>query len=252
MPLLIACVEAVLDPLSSFGIFEVSTGSWAPFFIINGPIRQQLRINGSTGALSPGDLPNATIGRAMGLIIKNLGGARKGVEDMGVLGNPAKYAMVLGENEEASPWEPHHVQYGFGRDESCVTVSFPNSYVQIVPRGTDDRGILDTIKDRLGPAWRQLTLLVCPSHAATLAEAGWTQAKVIEELQRTRPQPPATGIGRLSGPESVRVVVAGGPGAWIGLVTGVGRWVSRPVCLPSHWDKLVRKYRDYVPNYLRY
>ncbi len=252
MPLLIAGVEALLDPESGFGVFEVSTGSWAPFYVINGPIREQLRINGSTGALSPGDLANATIGRALSLIVKNLGGARKGVEDMGVLGNPAKYAMVLGENEEASPWEPQHVQHGFASDQSCVTVSFPNSYVQIVPHGTDDRGILETIKDRLGPQWRQLTLLVCPSHAETLADAGWSTQRIIAEIERTRPAPPATGTGRLSGPEGVRIVVAGGPGAWIGLVTGVGRWVTKPVAVPSGWGRLVKKYRDRVPNYLRY
>jgi hypothetical protein len=252
MPLLIAGVEAVLDPLSSFGIFEVSTGSWAPFYIVNGPIRQQLHINGSSGALSPGDMANATIGRAMGLIVKNLGGARKAVEDMGVLGNPAKYAMVLAENEEASPWEPHHVQHGFARDDNCITVSFPNSYAQLVPRGTDATAIVETVKERLGTRWRQLTLLVCPSHAATLADAGWTPARLIDELHATRPEVPSTGIGRLSGPDSTRVLVAGGPGAWIGLVTGVGRWVSRPVALPGNWDSLVRKYRDYVPNYLRY
>jgi hypothetical protein len=188
----------------------------------------------------------------MGLIVKNLGGARKAVEDMGVLGNPAKYAMVLAENEEASPWAPHHVRHGFSSDDSCVTVSFPNSYVQIVPRGTDDHGIVETIKDRLGTRWRQLTLLVCPSHAETLADAGWTPQRLVEELQCTRPDPPSTGIGRLSGPEGARVVVVGGPGAWIGLVTGVGRWVTKPVSLPPNWDSLVKKYRDYVPNYLRY
>jgi hypothetical protein len=252
MPVLIAAVEAMLDPLSSYGIFQVSTGSWAPFLIVNGPIREQLRINGSSGALSPGDLANASIGRAIGFLAKNLGGARKGVEDMGVLGNPAKYSMVLGENEESSPWEPHHAQHGFAKDDNVVTVSFPNSYVQIVPRGTDDAGIINTVKDRLGPYWRQLTLLVCPSHAGTLAEAGWTPDKLAAELERTRPEVPGTGIGRLSGPDGARVIVAGGPGAWIGLVTGVGRWVSRPIALPANWDKLVRQYRDYVPNYLRY
>jgi len=252
MPLLIAGVEALLDPMSSFGTFEVSTGSWAPFYIINGPIRGQLRINGSTGALSPGDLANATIGRAMGLIVKNLGGARKGIEDMGVLGNPGKYSMVLAEHEEASPWEPQHVQLGFGSNDNCLTVSFPNSYVQLVPRGTDEKGILDTVKDRLGPYWRQLTLLVAPSQAATLAEAGWTKAALMEHLERSRPEVPSTGVGRLSGPESVRVVVVGGPGAWIGLVLGVGRWVTKPIMLPANWEGVVKKYRDYVPNYLRY
>src|SRR5258708_39917472 len=152
----------------------------------------------------------------MSLIVKNLGGARKGVEDMGVLGNPAKYAMVLGENEEASPWVPHHVQQGFASDQSCFTVSFPNSYAQIVPRGTDDCGILETIKERLGPQWRQLTLLVCPSHAETLADAGWTTQSIVDELERTRPAPPATGTGRFSAPEGVRILVAGGPGGGAG------------------------------------
>jgi hypothetical protein len=245
MPVLIASVEAALEPASGFGIFEVSTGSWAPFYIVNGPIREQLRINGSTGALSPGDLANASIGRAMGLIVKNLGGARKGVEDMGVLGNPAKYAMVLGENEEASPWAPLH-------DDNSVTVSFPNSYAQIVPRTTDAQGILDTITERLGKQWRQVSVLICPSHAATLADAGWTKERVIEHIQATRPPLIAQGTGLLSGLEGVKVVCAGGPGAWIGLVTGVGRWVTKPVCVPHNWDRLVKKYRDYVPNYLRY
>jgi hypothetical protein len=56
MPVLIAAVEAMLDPLSSYGIFQVSTGSWSPFLIVNGPIREQIRVNGSSGAMSPGDL----------------------------------------------------------------------------------------------------------------------------------------------------------------------------------------------------
>ena len=252
MPVLIAVVEAMLDPLSNYGIFQVSTGSWSPFLIVNGPIRQQMRLNGSSGALSPGDMANASIGRAISLMAKNLGGARKGLEDMGVLGNPAKYSMVLAENEENSPWEPQHVQHGFARDDNCVTVSFPNSYVQIVPRGTDDQGIIDTIRDRLGKSWRQVTVLMCPSHAATLAESGWTPERLIEEIQKTRPPVPPNGIGRLSSSDGARVVVAGGPGAWIGLVLGVGRWVSRPIEVPANWDRLVRKYREYVPNYLRY
>jgi len=112
MPILVACVEAILDPHSRFGTYGVSTGSWAPFWMINGPIRNDVRVNGGSGALSPGDIANAAIGRAMGLIIKNIGGARKGIEDMGVLGNPGKYSSVIAEQEEASPWEPLHVSAG--------------------------------------------------------------------------------------------------------------------------------------------
>ncbi len=253
MPILVAGIEALLDPASTFGTFEVSTGSWSPFYVINGPIRHQLHINGSSGALSPGDIANATIGRAMALIVKNIGGARKGVEDMGVLGNPGKYTMVLGENEEASPWEPQHIQYGFEASVNTVTVSFPNGYVQIVPRGSDVEGILRTIKTRLGARWRQVTIIMAPSHAATMAEAGWSKAQLISHLEQANPDYPANvAKGSMYGPESARVIVAGGPGAWVGLVLGVGRWVTRPVCLPPNWDALVRKYRSYQPNYLRY
>jgi len=253
MPVLIAGIEALLDPVSTFGTFEVSTGSWSPFYILNGPIREQLRINCSSGALSPGDIANATIGRAMALIVKNIGGARKGVEDMGVLGNPGKYTMVIGENEEASPWEPQHAQLGFEQSANTVTVSFPNGYVQIVPRGSDVEGILRTIKTRLGPRWRQVTVLIAPSHAATMAEAGWSKADLVKHIEAANPDYPANvAVTGISGPESVRVVVAGGPGAWVGLVLGVGRWVTRPICMPANWESLVKKYTAYVPNYLRY
>src|SRR4030042_1600925 len=99
MPVLIAAVKSLTDPRSRVGPFGVSTASWAPFFIINGPIRKDIHINCGSGALSPGDIANAAIGRAMGLIIKNIGGARRGVEDMGGLGLTGKYTLVLGDCE---------------------------------------------------------------------------------------------------------------------------------------------------------
>ena len=126
MPVLIASVQALWTP-DGTPCATVSTGSWAPFWIINGPIRKDLHINSGSGALSPGDMANATIGRAMGLITKNIGGIRKGIEDMGFLGNPGKYSMVMAENEEESPWEPLHVEQGFKKEDSAITVFFPNS-----------------------------------------------------------------------------------------------------------------------------
>ena len=136
MPVLITAVQTLTDPRSRFDTFEVSTGSWAPFFVVNGPIRNEIHINCGSGALSPGEIANAAIGRALGLIIKNIGGARKGVEDMGVFGNPAKYSLVLGEYEEESPWEPLHVEYGFNKEDSTIGVAFPNTYTQMQPYGT--------------------------------------------------------------------------------------------------------------------
>ncbi len=102
MPLLIAGVKALQNHRAA-DMMAVSTGSWAPFWVINGPIRQDLNLNSSYGALSMGEIGNISIGRALGLITKNLRGIRKGVEDMGVLGNPCKFSMVAAEDEENNP-----------------------------------------------------------------------------------------------------------------------------------------------------
>ncbi|MBO0690186.1 MAG: hypothetical protein J2P40_11545, partial [Candidatus Dormibacteraeota bacterium] len=229
-----------------------------PFFVVNGPVRAQLNLTSGSGALSPGDVANATFGRAMGLIVKNLGGARKGLEDMGVLGNPCKYTMVAAENEEAAPeaWEPLHVEQGFARDESCLTVSFPNSYQQIAPRGSNAEGVLDSIAANLGPRWQQRTLLIPPGHAGTLGDAGWTKDRIAAHLYE------AAGSPEPRGPEFtptqprdarwLKIVVLGGPGVFVGMASSVGTWVTKPLCLPAGWESLVKKYQSYRPTYLRY
>lgn len=127
LPLIIAGVKALVEPMTRFDTFQDSQGSWAPFWIINGPVRHDVHINCGVGALSPGDIANAAIGRALGLIVKNIGGVRKGIEDMGALGNPCKYTMVLGEDEEESPWEPLHIERGFQKRTAPSRFSFPAS-----------------------------------------------------------------------------------------------------------------------------
>ena len=122
MPVLIAAAEAAMDP--DFHLVEtgVSTGSYAPLMIINGPIRNDLNINYKHGALSPGRRANATIGRALRLILLNTGRALPGIQDMGILGSPGKYTQCVGEHEEASPWEPLHVQRGCAPGSSAVSM----------------------------------------------------------------------------------------------------------------------------------
>jgi hypothetical protein len=274
MPLLIAGIEALLDKRAMFGTFEVSTGSWAPFYVINGPIREQLRINSGQGALSPGDIANAAIGRAMGLIVKNLGGARKAMEDMGTQGNPAKYSMVVAENEEAIPsWEPLHVQQGFQASQNCLTVSFPNSYLQIWPYGSDHEGIVRAIASNMIPRWRQLTLLIPPGHAQALADAGWSKAELASYLyeyarvpayktpdfygvggiQRVRrPLNPQDPVPLLRSPDSLRVVVSGGAGTFMGMAYGSSSWVTKPIVLPERWETLVKRYQGWVPQHVVY
>ena len=180
MPVLIATVQSLADPKTRFDTFEVSTGSWAPFLAINGRIRNDININCSSGALSPGNIANATIGRAVGLIVKNIGGARKAVEDMGVIGNPGKYSLVIGEDEEASPWEPLSVERGFTKEDNTVTVFFPNTFIQTVPGGTDAQGILDTLSGMVTSTMSSIILI--PSWAKVLSNEGYTRQKVKEYL----------------------------------------------------------------------
>jgi hypothetical protein len=279
MPVLIAAVKALTDPDTSFGIWGVSTGSWAPFWIINGPVRKDLHLNSSSGTLSPGEKANAAIGRAMGLIIKNIGGIRKGVEDMGCLGNPGKYTLVMAENEEESPWEPLHVELGFNKEDSTIGVAFPNTYTQMQPYGTDDQSILRTLMYNLLPAVRGgYSLILPPAIARTLAASGWSKQDVrafIAEngrvaahelgsfwgqraggLYRDRVPMIATDSVALLRPELMRIIVAGGPGVFMGQL--IGSWAIptrktlKKIELPKNWDILVKKYRDIVPVYARY
>jgi hypothetical protein len=262
MPVLIAAVQSLMDPRSRFDTFGVSTGSWAPFFIVNGPIRNDIHINSSSGALSPGDIANAAIGRAMGLIIKNIGGARKGVEDMGVFGNPGKYTLVLGEYEEESPWEPLHVERGFNKEDSTLTLFLPNTYIQTIPRDTNAKGYLETYAS-LNPG-SMSCLLVVPPHAKVLASEGWTKKRIKEFILENSdsPFPPARGdrgtpiLPVESSIDDLMIVVAGGPGAWIGLLRSAGGWensfVTRKIDLPRNWDNLVAKYKNVIPTYVEY
>ncbi len=126
MPVIIAAVEAITDPAFGLAEMQVTTGSVTPLLIINGAIRNQLDINSGSGCFGPGWQANATIGRALRLIMINIGGGFPKVTDLSSLGHAGKYTMCIGENEEALPsgWKPLHVERGFNRDSSTVTV-FP-------------------------------------------------------------------------------------------------------------------------------
>jgi hypothetical protein len=264
MPVLIATVQSLADPKTRFDTFEVSTGSWAPFLAINGQIRNDININCSSGALSPGNIANAAIGRAVGLIVKNIGGARKAIEDMGVIGNPGKYSLVIGEDEEASPWEPLSIERGFKKEDNTVTIFFPNTFIQTVPGGTDAKGILDTLSGMVTSTMSSLILI--PSWAKVLSSEGYTKQKVREYLaaHATSSRSSVAGLSNAASPRkvdldsSLMILVAGGPGSFIALLRSAGpgffenALVTKKIELPKNWDKLVAKYKDLEPNYERY
>jgi hypothetical protein len=280
MPLLIAGVKALAaNPVC--GMMAASTGSFSPFWLINGPVITDLQINGSFGALSPGSIANATIGRALGLITKNIRGVRRQIEDMGVLGNPGKYSLVAAENEEFSPWEPMHVEHGFQKEDSTITLTFPQSFQQMVPYGTDDKGILTTIVTNVTQARMGLfAVLLTPAHVKSLASRGWTKKSVREYIMKnarlavdyysqfgaggSTPGAPYIKEGSDEAdshvifrstdwdPEPVQIYCVGGFGSWMGFLQGGPRPVTVKAELPKGWDKLVAKYRNIVPSYVRY
>jgi hypothetical protein len=277
MPVLIAGTRALLTNRIA-DMMAVSTGAWAPFWIINGPIRQQLNINSSYGAMSMGDIANITIGRAMGLITKNIRGIRKGMEDMGVLGNPGKFAMVAAENEEENPWEPLHVEHGLKKEDNAISLSFPQCYDQIYPFGTDDKGLLYTMCYNLTPYRMGVTgFILTPTNARALAKKGWNKKSIKEFVYKNATIPwsrhpdawaPFSPTAQIKPhnpddqvpiivpgtrpPELIQIYVFGGYGSWVGIASGGSDINTEKIELPANWDKLVRKYKDLVPTYVRY
>lgn len=277
MPLLITGVHMLADPKSTYSRHGVSTGSWAPFWIVNGPVRKDVDVYGGIGALSPGHIANATIGRALGLIIKNIGGVRQGIEDMGVHGNPCKYSMVIGENEEESPWEPLHVERGLSEEDSAMTLFFPNSYVDVLPYSSDAKGVLNTVIYNIPPARGGLTcILVNPTYAKYCADEGWTKKEIerfVKEYARAPidrhwektigvlpkeliPFTNSDSVPLITGDDQVIIVVSGKYSSYIGLAMGVFlpwyTFLTKKVELPANWTQLIKKYKDVVPTYIRY
>jgi hypothetical protein len=278
MPLLIAGVQALAaNPVC--GMMAVSTGSFAPFWLVNGPVAKDVNVRSTYGATSPGDIANAAIGRAMGLITKNIRGIRKQIEDMGVLGNPGKYSWVAAEDEENSPWEPFHVSRGFNKEDSTLSLMFFQQFQQMMPFGTDDKGILASVLGGLIPLRQgSFALLLTPTNAAALAGAGWSKQAVkdyIVEKADVRegyfthlglPEGVVFDPGTVTGPDAgpkifhpgprnpdpVQVFVFGGFGSWMGFLQGGPSPIVKKIDLPGNWAQLVKKYKNVVPTYVRY
>jgi hypothetical protein len=120
-PVVLAAVEAVLDPAFNMRGVQTTDENVAPLLIVSGPLAAQLGINSGFGALGPGWRANATIGRAVRLVMLNLGGGWPGAVSLAGLGQPGRYTLCLAERED-SPWPPLHVELGYRPEQSTVTV----------------------------------------------------------------------------------------------------------------------------------
>jgi hypothetical protein len=249
-PLVAAAVQGVLQPGFNIDGVQTTTGNVAPLVIINGPCRNRLQINYSSNVWGQGWRATSTIGRALRLVLSNIGGAAPGIYDKATLGQPAKYTFCIAENEEENPWEPLHVERGLSRDTDVVSVfgcTGVNSAVDMASQTA--KGLLKTFALTMiggftsGVTSTETMLIICPEHAAILSAGGYSKVAVrhelfvaarvpqekisdenLELLAKRRPiwfqGNGSKEIGVVDRPEDIWIVVAGGKGAKSAYIPG--------------------------------
>ena len=237
MPVLIAAVEALADPKLNLYALQATTGGPAVMLIINGPIRKNLDINGGPNALGEGWRANATIGRFVQLVKRNIGGSYPGTTCKATLGWPGKYSICVGENEEASPWEPLHVERGFKAEESTVTAISADASIRASDLDSSKgEGVLINFAQKMdGPSGPEAIMVICPEHAKIIAGDGFSKKDVQKFIweraaYRMKDLPQETFEQRVKRrsdlkltrdsiipvtdkPEDILVIVAGGDGS---------------------------------------
>lgn len=187
MPVIIAVIRAMSEKSYVFHGSITSTGGSAQFILVNGPIRSELGMNSGTNFMGPGNRANSTIGRAIRLIIINVAGAVPGILDKSTQGQPGKYSLVVPEAEEFSPWEPFHVENGYERSTSTVTVFASEAPHNIMNHESNDpEELLYCIAREMAAAGSfslgQSALVLAPEHAEIIARSGWTKKDIKEFL----------------------------------------------------------------------
>jgi hypothetical protein len=248
-PVVIAALRGLLDPAYNLNGTLATTHPCAPMVMVSGPIRQQLVINCSSNCFGQGWRANASIGRALGLILLNVAGAKPGEMDRSTQGNPAKFTFCFGENEEENPWTPYHVRRGFAPTDSVVTVMPGEGPHNINDHGsTSGEGLLTTIANTMSESGANtmygkgpLFVILGPEHAATLHRDGFTIETMQEELhKRSRVhvsrvskenQESYTSFNRpregdwyplTVTPQDIAITVAGGPGKHSAFIPSFG------------------------------
>lgn len=246
MPVLIAVIEAMCEPDFNYHGSLASTGSSAQLIVVNGPIAKELNINSGVNIFGPGWRANATIGRAVRLIIMNVTGGVPGILDKSTLGQGGKYSMCIAENEDVSPWEPLHVQRGLSLTDSAVTVFAVFSPMQISDHSSNTpEGFLEDIADRMtvfGHNISEFVIVLSPEHVRIFQNAGWTKRQTMEYLhqhaqvstERLKRQASLSGDSApgdatemrqiVQNPDGIVLLVAGGDAG--GFSSLISRWGS--------------------------
>lgn len=262
LPVIIAAVEAMSDPAFELRGLAMSTGPHTTMLIVNGPVTREIGMNSGQCTLGPGapSFVNTVIGRAIRLILMNIGQAYPGQMDLDTIGSPNKYSMCIAENENQNPWQPLHVERGFRREDSTVTVFGAESQMEMANQvSTTPEDLLRTFTGtaasagcggvasfvRESPKSGNI-ILIAPEHAAVFSRAGWSKHDVKDYMfhhsriqwrylknasmniqVRTKPAwkwiwdaPEDTWLPVAASPDWFNIVVVGGPAGKSSYITG--------------------------------
>ncbi len=225
LPVIIAGAKAIsqLDPQDARG-FLMSTSANGPLFVVNGPIAKELGINAKRAALGPGrqSRVNIAIGRGLILTLKNVGHWYPGHLDMDTIGTTRKFPQLLAENDEDSPWEPFHVEQGYAKDASTLTVFSTSWEVDVGDQGNNTgEGLLRTIAyecttgggSYIGNLYGEqddkpregVLVLAAPAHAQPIARDGFTKRAAKAFIHAHAKKPAREMTNKFNVPEKVKV-----------------------------------------------
>ncbi len=189
-PVVRAAMLALTDQAFNLNGVQATTHMAAPLLVVNGPIRTRIGMNAGCNCFGSGNRANATIGRAIRLVLLNVGGGWPGDLDKSTLGHPGKYTYCIAENQEESPFAPYHVEKGYDAEDSTVfliAAEPPHSVTNHV--ANDPQGVLDSICSAMSTIAHNnavvsghCAVVLCPEHALTIAKHGWTRQDIRSYL----------------------------------------------------------------------
>ena len=269
LPLVIAGVQGMTQPAFNLLGVQATTHTVAPLMVVSGPLAEQVGLNSGAGLFGPGFQANAAIGRTIRMILLNIGGARPGLLDKSTMGQPGKFSYCIAENHARSPWEPLHVERGLPEGASMVAI-VPGEGPHTVHdnQSTTGEGLLHVICGSIAQTGSNnsvfdadFLVVIGPEHAATMARDGFSKRDVQEYIFNNARIPLSkwsteyvqglfrdkypdrygdadaeTTLARFApDPESVIVIVAGGPGKFTMHVPTMGAMptVFEPIRLKS-------------------
>ncbi len=182
-PVVLAAVHALVDPAFNLRGVQTTDENVAPLLVVSGPIVRQLGINAGAGALGPGCRANATIGRALRLVMTNIGGGWPGLTSLAGIGQPGRYTLCVAENEDASPWPPLHTEAGLPAQASAITLLRAECSINVTGGLAEIASVMGSAASAFSALHAGcVAVIVAPATVAALAARGWGKGDIAQHL----------------------------------------------------------------------